>query len=784
MPLQKLQFRPGVNRESTSLGNEGGWFDCNNVRFRSGQAEKIGGWTSDTGTTSSTLQPPTNQNFTPQSVGYPTGYTWASKSFWGVCRNIWSWVNLAGYNLLGLGTNLKYYIQNGPGGSFYDITPLRGSPPGTPTVVSSGAFTTTVLSAPSSLTYVTVVCNVSAHGAITNDFVTISGVSTAINGIPAATLNAEFQITYINTNSFSIQVGVTSAVTAGTTGSSISFTFQINTGSVIYTTASGWGAGGWGGLTTGAVTTTLTTGFTAAATITTLTVGSNTSLAASGVVWIDGEQFNYTGLSSTTGLTGVTRAYGNTPQVAHSAGATVTQYPSTATGWGQASNSGIGVPLRLWSSANYGQNLIINPGGGPIYYWVNSVTPTTFNRAQILAYNNTNTQDGTQYWLTDGGTANSCPSLCNFVMVSDSSNFVIAFGCNDPSGLLTTTALDPLFVRWTDQQNILTWLPSATNQAGSFRLSQGSAIVTAIQTRQEIFIITDTAAYVMQYIGPPYVWGFNIMSSNISIMSPNCVVSVNNITYWMGINKFYMYSGTVQTLECAVRQYIFDNINLQQASQIYAGTNEAYNEIWWFFPSISGPLGTNTVSNPNTVMDSYVVFNYLDQTWYYGKMNRTAWFYAPLRNTVVSTGYNGQLYYQESGVDDGAVSGNGQSAYPINAYVQSSDFDIGDGNNFSYVWRAVPDINFTGSTVSNPTVNMTFLPRQNPGSNYGSTNNQPIVSTNNYSNIREYNIQQFTQQIYVRARGRQMAIKLQSNTLGVAWQNGLNRLDIRPDGRR
>lgn len=780
MPLQKLQFRPGVNRESTSLGNEGGWYDCNNVRFRSGQAEKIGGWTSDTGTTASALQPPANQNFTPQTVGYPTGYSWASNSFWGVCRNIWSWVNLAGYNLLGLGTNLKYYIQNGPGGNLYDITPLRGSPPGTPVVVSSGAFTTTVSS---STGYVTVICNVAGHGATTNDFVTISNVSTAINGIPAATLNAEFQLTYVDTNTFSIQVYVTGAVTAGTTGSSINFTFQINTGSVIYTTASGWGAGAWGGITTGAITTTLTTGFSATATITTLTVGSNTSLAASGVVWIDGEQFSYSGLSSTTGLTGVTRAYGNTPQVAHTSGATVTQYPATATGWGQAASTGVGVALRLWSSANYGQNLIINPAGGPIYYWVNSVTPTTFNRAQILSPSNTNTQDTVAYWQTDGGTT-SCPTLCNLVLVSDSSNFVIAFGCNDPSGLLTTTALDPLFVRWTDQQNILTWLPSATNQAGSFRLSQGSVIVTAIQTRQEILILTDTAAYVMQYIGPPYVWGFNIMSSNISVMSPNCVVSVNNITYWMGINKFYMYSGTVQTLGCSVRQYIFDNINTQQAAQIYAGTNEAYNEIWWFFPSISGPLGTNTVSNPNTIMDSYVVYNYLDQTWYYGKMNRTTWFYAPLRGTVVSTGYNGQLYYQESGVDDGAVTGNGQSAYPINAYVQSADFDIGDGNNFSYVWRAVPDINFTGSTVNNPSVNMTFLPRQNPGSNYGSTNNPAVASADNYSNIREYPIQQFTQQIYVRARGRQMAIKLQSNTLGTAWQNGLNRLDIRPDGRR
>jgi hypothetical protein len=787
MPLQKLSFRPGVNRESTALGNEGGWYDCNNIRFRSGQAEKIGGWTSDSGTTNSTLQPPSNQNFTPQSVGYPSGYSWASNSFWGICRNIWNWLNLVNYNLLGIGTHLKYYVQNGIGGTFYDITPLRGSPPGTAQVVSSNAFTTTASTA-GYTGYVTVTCNVPAHGAINNDFVTISNVSTAINGIPAANLNAEFQLTYVDTSSFTIQVYVTSAtVTAGTTGSSINFVFQINTGATIFSYATGFGAGPFGGTST-SVTTTLTTGFSAAATITTLTVGSTTNLSTSypGVVWIDTEAFTYTGgAGGGTTLTGVTRAYTNTPQTAHTATTTVYQYPSTATGWGIAASTGVPVQLRLWSSANYGQNLIINPSGGAIYYWVNAANNTTYNRAQILAYNNTNTQDSVAYWQTDGGVYNSCPNLCNFILVSDSSNFVIAFGCNDPSGVLTTTALDPLFIRWTDQQNITTWYPTATNQAGSYRLGQGSAIVTAVQTRQEIFILTDTAAYVMQYIGPPYIWGFNIVSSNISIISPNAIVSVNNVTYWMGINKFYMYTGTVQTLGCAVRQFIFDNINTQQSAQIYAGTNEAYNEIWWYFPSISGPTGTGTISNPNTLMDSYVVYNYLDQTWYYGKMNRTTTLYAPLRNTVISTGYNGQLYYQETNVDDGSVILAGQSqAYPINAYVQSADFDIGDGNNFGFVWRLVPDVNFTGSNVNDPTISMTLLPRRNPGSNYGTSNNPGVSSIDNYSNIKEYNVQQFTQQVYVRARGRQMALKISSNTLGVAWQSGLNRLDIRPDGRK
>ena len=434
-----------------------------------------------------------------------------------------------------------------------------------------------------------------------------------------------------------------------------------------------------------------------------------------------------------------------------------------------------------------------------MYYWVVDSNPSIYYRAQILSHNNSNTQDGTAYWQTD----TTCPSLVNYVMVSDSSNFVIAFGCNDPSGTVTTTALDPLLVRWSDQQNILTWLPSLTNQAGSYRLSQGSQIVTAIQTRQEILIFTDSAVYNMQYLGPPYVWGFQIMGDNMSIMGPNAVATVNNITYWMGYNKFYVYTGTVSTLPCAVRQYIFDNINLTQSAQVYAGTNEAYNEIWWFYCSVTGTnpdgsQGSGTTSNPNNIMDRYVVYNYLDQTWYYGGMNRSSWLYSPLRQTPIATpygttssgaSYGGLLVYHENGVDDGTTN----PPSPINAYVQSSDFDIGDGNNFGFIWRCIPDINFTGSTVNQPSVTMTFLPRQFSGSAYGVSNDPTVASTQDYTLKREYIVQQFTPQIYVRARGRQMAFRIESgayiptnpkNGVGVAWQSGSNRLDIRPDGRR
>ena len=658
MPLTKLQFKPGVNREATSLANEGGWFDCNNIRFRSGYPEKIGGWVADTGATASALKPPTG-------------------SYWGVCRNLWAWLNLVGYELLGLGTNLKYYIQQGANGAFYDVTPIR--------YTSSGAatFATTASSKTITVTDAT-------NGVIVNDFVTFSGVSTTSDAnITPAVLNAEFQVvSVISTSQYTIKASVAAAGTHSSvvTSGTVAAAYQINTGLAAFTVSQGWGGGGWGGVTAG----------------------------------------------------------------------------FSSTGWG-ASSSGVGVQPRLWNSANYGQDLVISPSGGAMYYWAN-VSGGGFNRAQLLGAGQTvTTESGT--FTVDA----TCPSLVNYIIISDASDFVIALGCNDPSGLVTGTQLDPMLVRWSDQQNIGVWSPTAINQAGSYRLSQGSQIVTALQTRQEILIWTDSALYAMQYLGPPYVYGFQIVGENISIIGPNATISVNNITYWMGLNKFYMYNGTVQTLPCAVRQYIFDNINLNQSYQVCCGSNEAYNEVWWFYCSANANL-----------TDSYVIYNYLDQTWAYGSMPRSAWLYTPLRQVPISTNYSGQLIYQETGVDDGTTT----PASPINAYIQSSDFDIGDGNNFGFVWRCVPDVNFTGSYANNPSVNMTFLPRQNSGAPYGQSNNPAVTSTQNYIGQREYLVQEFTQQIYTRARGRQMAFKLQSTGLGVQWQSGVQRLDIRPDGRR
>ena len=746
MPLQKLQFRPGVNREGTTLANEGGWFECDKIRFRSGYPEKIGGWILDTGT-----YYPTAPIGTLLSDGAEVSATPPAGAYWGVCRSMWNWITLSGQNLLGVGTNLKFYIQNGPDGYLYDVTPIRDTNAGI-----TNAFTTVNGST-------TVTVTDPGHGAQNNDFVMISAVGGAINGIPASALNREFQITYLNGNQYNITVSAP-ATSGGTTGTA-TFTYQITSGLDIYTVATGWGAGSWGGAVAGSATTTLNGTINASATSIVLT--SAASFASAGTIVIDTESITYSGKSTNT-LTGCVRGANGTTAASHTSGATVTQVTTSGAsawnGWGvAAAGAGVGQQLRLWSQSNYGENLIFNPRGGAMYYWDVDTNVNTFNRATIMKAGDFIPGSGS---ITYDSTT---PSVANFVMVSDSSRFVIAMGTNDPTGVYATAAQDPLQIRWSQQEEFYTWTPSATNQAGDYRLSNGSEIIGAMQTRQEILIWTDAALYSMQYLGPPYVWGFQIMGSNLSIAGPNVMATANNVTYWMGADKFYMYSGRVETLPCTLRQYVYDDINLVQSYQFFASTNEGYNEIWWFYCS----------ANSNTI-DKYVVFNHLERTWYYGTMARTYWLDSPLREQPMSAGYNGQLIYQESGNDDGTTT----PASPIEAYVQSSDFDIGDGHNFGIVWRIIPDVTFDGSNSAAPSLDFTVRPRQNPGTNYGSSDSPTVVSANNYSNTRVYNVQQFTEYAYVRIRGRQMAFKVSSNDLGVAWQLGTPRIDVRPDGRR
>ena len=476
----------------------------------------------------------------------------------------------------------------------------------------------------------------------------------------------------------------------------------------------------------------------------------------------------FEGLGERRGANGSTAA-------AHLTGAVVTQVTTTGagawTGWGLGvSSGGVGQQLRLWSQSNYGENLIFNPRGGALYYWDVNSNPNVFDRGVVMKAGDT--VGGV---LLDA----SCPSVANIVMVSDASRFVIAFGTNDPS-IPALVAQDPMYIRWSNQEDYGTWIPAITNQAGDYRLSHGSTIITAFQARQEILVFTDAAIYSMQYLGPPYVWGFQLMGDNISIAGPNVVAAANNVTYWMGTDKFYAYSGRVDTLPCTVRQYVFTDLNPQQSYQFFAGTNEGYNEIWWFYCSITGPDGTGTLSNPNTTVDRYVIFNYLENTWYYGNMARTYWLDSPLRTVPMGAGYNGQLLYHETGNDDGATN----PPSPMVSYCQSSDFDIGDGHNFGFVNRIIPDVTFDGSTSAESIVTFGVRPRQNPGANYGPSDFPDVVSANNYAEQRYYNVQQFTQYVYVRIRGRQMAFRVGSDDLGTAWQLGVPRIEIRPDGRR
>jgi hypothetical protein len=752
MPLKKLVFKAGVNRESTSYANEGGWFASEKIRFRSGQAEKIGGWQADTGTVATVIGGTTTTVSTP-----PTGI------LWGVARAMWNWITLAGYNLLGIGTHLKYYLQNGNGGQFYDITPIRL----TRTAVAS-VFTTF------STTQVRV--NDPGHGAKTGDFVTVSATSGAVNGIPAATMDAEYQITYLDSNSYYITVA-TAATSSSTSAVTATLNYQITTGNDVFTAGVGWGASAWGGTVTGVATTTLNGAINNS--VTSIVLTSATSFTATGTVVIDSEIITYTGISVNT-LTGCTRGASGSTAASHLTGATVQQ--STAfTGWGiaAATGAGTGLQLRLWSHINFGERLIFNPRGGALYLWVPDTTATIFNRAQVLASSNTNTQNGVAYWTTDA----YCPSLVNYVLVSDASRFVIAFGCNDPIGTYATQAMDPMQIRWSDQESYATWAPAITNQAGDYRLSHGSTIITAIQTRQEILVLTDAAIYSMQYLGAPYVWGFQILGDNISIAGPNAITTVNNITYWMGTDKFYMYTGRVQTMPSTLREYVFTDINLSQAFQIMSGTNEGYNEVWWQYCSAN-----------SSVIDRYVIYNHQDNVWYYGtwsningsNQGRTAWLDSPLRASPMAITYgtagsssNGLLVYHENGTDDGVVN----PALAIDSYVTSSDFDIDDGHNFSFVWRAIPDLTFDGSFVNTPTCTLSLYPRNFSGTAYNSAASPSITSAQNYQTVRTYAVQQFTPQVYTRVRGRQLAFQISSNTRGVQWQMGNMRIDLRPDGR-
>jgi hypothetical protein len=657
MTLKALKFRPGVDRENTTLTNEGTWFESDKVRFKSGSAEKIGGWEKDSGVQASGLLPPANQ------------------SYWGVARAMWNWANLSSFNLLAVGTNLKYYIQNTVGGAFNDVTPLRET-------TLAGEATFAAVDGSNIITVTDTGSNTQP-----GDFVTFSAAVSLGGAITADILNAEHRVASTTSSAvYTIVVGVNAnASDTGDGGASTIAEYQITTGSDIYTVGVGWGAGGWGGITPG---------------------------------------------------------YSNT-------------------GWGVASSAlGVDVQLRTWSQSNWGEDLVLNDRGGPIYYWKNNANPSIFDRAVVLS------PTSPSPFTTD----TYCPEVCNYVLVTDQSRFVVAYGVNDPDAT-DPNQQDPMLIRWSGQNDYAVWDPidGDTTQAGFFRLTRGSEIIMAQQTRQEVLVFTDAAVYSQQYQGLPFVFNFQLMADNTSIAGPNAVTTVHDVTYWMGVDKFYVYNGRVQTLPSTLRTYVFQDINLSQQYQITAGINDAFSEVWWFYCSAN-----------STTVDRYVVYNYLDNVWYYGNMGRTAWIDAPLRQVPVAAGYGGQILYHEVGNDDGST--NPPTA--INCFVQSADFNLEDGDSFGYVWRIIPDLTFDGSTAPSPTAQFSIRPRQFPGTAYGPANNPNVQSVNNYLGQRTYNVQQFTPQVNVRIRGRQMALRVGSNTTGVAWQLGTPTADIKASGRR
>ena len=617
MPLKKLKLNPGVNKENTRYTNENGWYECDKVRFRQGTPEKIGGWARI-----------------------------SANTFLGVCRSLWNWVTLTNENLVGVGTHLKFYIENG--GAYNDITPIRATTTlGTNPFTGNGTTTVTV-TAPS-------------HGGITGDFVTFSGVT----GTYASVLNAEFQITVVNVNSYTITTP--SVVAAGATGgSAVSAAYQINVGPEIVVPLTGWGAGAWG-------------------------VGA----------------------------------------------------------WGVGVPSTTQTAIRLWSQDNFGEDLIFGPRKGGIYYW----DANSGLGARGVA-------------LSSLSGASDVPTVQNFIYISDINRFVFCFGCNDYG----SSTIDPMLIRWTDQESAVNWTPSATNQAGSLRLSHGSEIITAVQARQEIVVFTDSAIYSIQYLGAQAgVWGAQLLGDNISIEGQNAAVIGSGVIYWMGVDKFYQYDGRVQTLPCDLRRHVFSDFNQSQAAQVYAGTNEGFNEVWWFYPSAN-----------STVNDRYVVYNYLEKIWYYGTLGRTAWLDSGLLDFPIAATYNQNLVFHENGVDDNETA----TPTAINAYIESAEFDIEDGQNFGFIWRMVPDVTFVGSTANNPSLTMTLIPMKGSGSGFNTPQSLGGSSSAAVTRTATVPIEQFTNIVYIRVRGRQLIMKAESTALGVAWQLGSPRIDVRMDGRR
>jgi len=621
MAFQKFLFRPGINKEGTDYSNEGGWSDANLIRFRKNLPEKIGGWVKN-----------------------------SLNSYQATGRALHAWVDLQSTKYLGLGTTWKYYVKEGD--VFNDITPIRS------TDLNVTTFAATNGSA-------VITATDTSHGAVVNDFVTISNAASLGGTITAAVLNKEHQITGVpsdNTYTFTASATANSSDT-GNSGGATDAAYQINVGLDVYVQSTGWGSGLWGEST-----------------------------------------------------------------------------------WGSANALSSSDQLRLWSHDNFGEDLIINPRAGGLFYWDESSGVT--DRAVALA---------------DIAGANLCPTKALTVLVSDIDRHVIAFG-SDPlntGGTARTGSLDPMFICWSDQENATEWEPKSTNTAGSFRLSAGSLIVGATRARQETLIWTDTSLYSMTFVGQPFTFSVNLVNEGVGLIGPNAHINTPKGVFWMDKKGFYNYNGSLADIPCTVQEYVFSDINEGQTYQVFGFLNKEFDEVGWFYCSSS-----------SDIIDRYVTFNYDEQVWSIGQLTRTAWLDEGIFNDPIaafSESDVGYLYNHESGNDD--------DGSPMDSvFIESGDFDIGEGEEYQFINEIIPDIQFTGSG-DNQTINVVLKKRNYPGESLTTSSTTNCTAT--------------TTKIQTRMRARQAVLRVESdddgNTdvrTGVGFRIGATRMSLRPNGKR
>lgn len=725
--LTKIQLRPGIDRDATSYANSGGWFDSDYIRFRNGMPEKIGGWTK------------IYQNQT---------------ALIGKCRKMYDWSSLVGTQYLAVPTNIKFYVDNSS--SVIDITPLRRS-----VTLGNDPIATTNTSS-------TIVVTDVNHGAVIGDYITISG-SSNVNGILATGINKEFLVSnVINSNAYSVTATGTATSTGSGGGASVAVSYQFHPGLSTTATYAGWGSGPWGGISG-----TYGWGFGPDTTVTTYYSGLwsvdnyGEDMIACPRDLVNGIRLGSSPLSVTNTSNVVTVTYQNhglsngnaiivSGVTADIGGIPIAQINGTQTVTVSNANAfTYTVSNVATSSATGGTDCYVFTSS--IIYW--DITNST---GPAVSFGNLGSAYAKKYM----------PYVATEVMVSDQNRQVFAFGCNPYD---TTKGQDKMVVRWSDSSDPTNWdIADTTKTSGEQRLSAGSYIVTAIQNREEVLVWTDSTLFTMTNTGPPYGYGFTPVGSNFDIIGPNSKTVAGSIAYWMGTSNFYTYDGKIAPMTCTVRDYVFLDLSVEDGDKVYCSSDSGNNEIIWFYPSESqGPVGSREV-------DRYVVYNYIEQVWYYGTLSRTAWIDRRGHANPRAVSTDGYLYNHESGFDDGSTT----PASPINAYIQSSPIEIEDGNNYLFINRVIPDLTFRDSTTHDgseqPVVNFTIRPQNYPGGEIG-TGNERAVTRNSSATLK---VNRFTDQVFTRLRARSVALRIESNETGVAWRLGTPRLDMRKDGRK